>query len=109
MSRTMTERRVVVTGRGVLGPLGHDWPTVQAWLKTGRNAVRHFSEWAEYLSLIHICSRRDLAEAVVAEIEALGRHARVLEFDVADRTGCGSAIEADIAVHGAYHLSLIHI
>ena len=51
MSRTMTERRVVVTGRGVLGPLGHDWPTVQAWLKTGRNAVRHFSEWAEYKGL----------------------------------------------------------
>lgn len=51
MSPTMSERRVVVTGRGVLGPLGHDWPTVQAWLKTGRNAVRHFPEWAEYKGL----------------------------------------------------------
>jgi 3-oxoacyl-[acyl-carrier protein] reductase len=27
----------------------------------------------------------------------------VLEFDVADRAGCASAIEADIAAHGAYH------
>ena len=51
MSRVMTERRVVVTGRGVLGPLGHDWPTVQAWLKTGRNAVRHFPEWGQYKGL----------------------------------------------------------
>ena len=47
----MTERRVVVTGRGVLGPLGHDWPSVQAWLKTGRNAVRHFEEWGQYKGL----------------------------------------------------------
>ena len=47
----MTERRVVVTGRGVLGPLGHDWPSVQTWLRTGRNAVRHFPEWAEYKGL----------------------------------------------------------
>jgi 3-oxoacyl-[acyl-carrier-protein] synthase II len=45
------QRRVVVTGRGVLGPLGHDWPSVQAWLKTGRNAVRHFPEWGEYKGL----------------------------------------------------------
>ena len=51
MSRVVSERRVVVTGRGVLGPLGHDWPTVQAWLKTGRNAVRHFPEWGEYKGL----------------------------------------------------------
>lgn len=47
----MSARRVVVTGRGVLGPLGHDWPTVQAWLKTCRNAVRHFPEWGEYKGL----------------------------------------------------------
>src|SRR5690606_8643826 len=44
-------RRVVVTGRGVLSPLGHDWPVVLAWLKTGRNAVRRFDDWAEYKGL----------------------------------------------------------
>ena len=39
MSAGNTNRRVVVTGRGVLSPLGHDWQSVLAWLKTGRNAV----------------------------------------------------------------------
>ena len=52
---------------------------------------------------VHCRSRRDLAEAVVAEVQALDRKARVLEFDVADRTACAAAIEADIAEHGAYH------
>ena len=51
MNAASGQRRVVVTGRGVLGPLGHDWPSVQAWLKTGRNAVRHFPEWGEYKGL----------------------------------------------------------
>jgi len=52
---------------------------------------------------VHCRSRRELAEAVVAEIEALGRKARVLEFDVADRAACAAAIDADIEAHGAYH------
>ena len=52
---------------------------------------------------VHCRSRRDLAEAVAAEIEALGRKARVLEFDAADRAGCATAIDTDIAAHGAYH------
>ena len=52
---------------------------------------------------VHCRSRRDLAEAVAAEIEAKGRTARVLEFDVADRAGCAAAIAADIEAHGAYH------
>jgi len=51
---------------------------------------------------VHCRSRRDLAEAVVAEIEALGRKARVLEFDLANRAECASSIEADIETHGAY-------
>ena len=53
--------------------------------------------------VVHCRSRRELAETVAAEIEALGRKARVLEFDVADRAACASAIEADIEAHGAYH------
>ena len=51
MSAGNTNRRVVVTGRGVLSPLGHDWQSVLAWLKTGRNAVKHFPEWGEYNGL----------------------------------------------------------
>ena len=45
---------------------------------------------------VHCRSRRDLAEAVVAEIEALGRHARVLEFDVADRRSASNRSTASI-------------
>ncbi|MFZ6649482.1 beta-ketoacyl-ACP synthase [Undibacterium sp. TJN25] len=44
-------KRVVVTGFGAISPLGHDWPTVLAQLKTGRNSVRAMPEWAEYEGL----------------------------------------------------------
>ena len=53
--------------------------------------------------VVHCRSRRDLADAVAAEIVALNRKARVLEFDVADRAACASALAADIETHGAYH------
>ena len=52
---------------------------------------------------VHCRSRRDLAETVATEITALGRNARVLEFDVANRQDCAAAISADIDAHGAYH------
>jgi 3-oxoacyl-[acyl-carrier protein] reductase len=52
---------------------------------------------------VHCRSRRAEAEAVCAQIAALGRAARVLVFDVADRAACAAAIDADIAAHGAYH------
>lgn len=35
------------------------------------------------------------------EITALGRQARVLQFDVADRAAARAALEADLAAHGA--------
>ena len=41
-------RRVVVTGMGALSPLGHDWPTVEARLKSRRNAVRVMEDWKQY-------------------------------------------------------------
>lgn len=44
-------RRVVVTGRGAISPLGHDWGTVHAHLRSGRNAVRRFDEWGRYRGL----------------------------------------------------------
>jgi 3-oxoacyl-[acyl-carrier-protein] synthase II len=44
-------RRVVITGRGALSPLGHDWPTVFARLQSRRNAVRRYEEWAAYKGL----------------------------------------------------------
>jgi len=42
------------------------------------------------------------AESAVAEIEALGRRALALCFDVADREQCEQAIGADIAANGPY-------
>jgi 3-oxoacyl-[acyl-carrier protein] reductase len=52
---------------------------------------------------VHCRSRREEAEAVAAEIRALGRGARVLQFDVADRATCARAISEDMEAHGAYY------
>ena len=44
-------KRVVVTGVGGISPLGRDWPTIQAWLASYRNAVRYMPEWDRYPDL----------------------------------------------------------
>ncbi|WP_374602347.1 3-oxoacyl-ACP reductase FabG [Arenimonas sp.] len=53
--------------------------------------------------VVHCRSRREQAEEVATMARALGREARVLCFDVADRKACAEAISADIDAHGAYH------
>src|SRR5690606_17928857 len=53
--------------------------------------------------VVHCRSRRDEGEQVVREIQALGRSARLLQFDVADREACREALSADVAAHGAYY------
>lgn len=53
--------------------------------------------------LVHCRSRVHEAEAVAAEIRALGRQARVMTFDVADRAATAQALEADVNEHGAYY------
>lgn len=53
--------------------------------------------------VVHCRSRIEEAQAVASEIQALGRQARVLAFDVADRDGARTALEADIEAHGAYY------
>ena len=58
---------------------------------------------AGYDLVVHCRSRRDEAEAVQDSIQALGRQARVLQFDIADRAACAVALEQDIADHGAYY------
>ncbi|HHJ4328338.1 TPA: 3-oxoacyl-ACP reductase FabG [Klebsiella pneumoniae] len=58
---------------------------------------------AGYDLVLHCRSRRDQAEAVQAQIAALGRQARILQFDVADRAACRAVLEADIEAHGAYY------
>ena len=53
--------------------------------------------------VLHCRSRREQAEEVAAGITASGRSARILEFDVSDRTATATALEEDIAAHGAYY------
>ncbi|MGO1426306.1 MAG: 3-oxoacyl-ACP reductase FabG [Halomonas sp.] len=53
--------------------------------------------------VLHCRQRQADAEAVANDIRALGRSARVLCFDVADRAAARHAIETDIEAHGAYY------
>ena len=56
-----------------------------------------------YDVVIHCRVRRDEAEQVAAQARALGRAARVLCFDVADRAAAAAALAADTDAHGAYY------
>lgn len=53
--------------------------------------------------VLHCRSGRAEADAVAAEVQALGQQARVLQFDVADREACKAILEADVESHGAYY------
>ncbi|MFI8480440.1 3-ketoacyl-ACP reductase FabG2 [Pseudomonas sp. NPDC078700] len=53
--------------------------------------------------VLHCRTRREDAQAVQAEVTALGQSARILQFDVADRAACREQLEADIEQHGAYY------
>ena len=53
--------------------------------------------------VLHCRSGRSEADAVATEIHALGRQARVLQFDVADRAACAETLVADVEAHGAYY------
>ncbi|AEG02528.1 3-oxoacyl-ACP reductase FabG [Methylomonas methanica] len=56
-----------------------------------------------YDVVVHCRSRLIEAEQVRDEITKLGRQARMLCFDLADRQAAREALEADIAAHGAYY------
>jgi 3-oxoacyl-[acyl-carrier protein] reductase len=56
-----------------------------------------------YDVVVHCRSRIADAEVVAAEVLKLGRTARCLQFDVADREQCAAQIGADIEAHGAYY------
>ncbi|PSS56728.1 3-oxoacyl-ACP reductase FabG [Pseudomonas sp. BBP2017] len=53
--------------------------------------------------VLHCRSGRTEADAVAEEIRAMGRQARVLQFDVADRGACAAILTADVEAHGAYY------
>lgn len=56
-----------------------------------------------YDVIVHCRSNREAADAVAAEIRALGRTGRVLQFDVVDRAACEQMLTADMDAHGAYY------
>lgn len=44
-------RRVVVTGMGMISPLGCDWGTVRAALLSGKSGIQHMTDWERYSDL----------------------------------------------------------
>ncbi|MCK0746070.1 3-oxoacyl-ACP reductase FabG [Chromohalobacter nigrandesensis] len=52
--------------------------------------------------VLHYRSREQEAAGVAEEIRALGREARLMCFDVADREQARTCLEADIEAHGTY-------
>jgi 3-oxoacyl-[acyl-carrier protein] reductase len=52
---------------------------------------------------LHCRSRRSEADGVAQAIEALGRKARVLQFDIGERASVAAALESDIAEHECYY------
>ena len=57
----------------------------------------------DYDVVLHCRSRREEADGVARSIVALGRQARVLQFDVGERQATAAALKADIDEHGCYY------
>ena len=53
--------------------------------------------------VVHCQSRRAEADDVAQAITAMGRQARVLQFDIAARAAVAAVLTADIAQHGCYY------
>lgn len=56
-----------------------------------------------YDIVLHCRSGLEEAQQTKQEIEALGRHARVLQFDIADRDTAAKVLLNDVEEHGAYY------
>ncbi len=56
-----------------------------------------------YDLVLHCHSNRVQADAVAAQIKIMGREARVLQFDIADRQQCRQVLELDVEQFGAYY------
>lgn len=56
-----------------------------------------------YDIVLHCRARRAEAQAAAEEIRALGREARILQFDVTDRAACAAELERDVGTHGAHY------
>ena len=56
-----------------------------------------------YQVVLHCRTRRDEADAVLAQIVADGGMARVLQFDIGERDAAAAVLAQDIALHGCYY------
>ena len=56
-----------------------------------------------YDIIVHCRSRREEADSVAQAIRALGRQARILQFDISEREATAKALMADIEEHGCYY------
>jgi len=56
-----------------------------------------------YDIVVHCRSKRVEADAVAEQIIAMGQSARVLQFDLSDRSQCSEQLNQDIEAHGAYY------
>ncbi len=56
-----------------------------------------------YEIVVHCRSRREEADELAQFIATMGRHARVLQFDISDRATTAATLEADIERHGCYY------
>jgi 3-oxoacyl-[acyl-carrier protein] reductase len=56
-----------------------------------------------YDVVVHCRSQRAEADAVAQEITAMGRKARVLQFDIGERDATAAILAADIEEHGCYY------
>ena len=53
--------------------------------------------------VLHCHSQRAAADAVAQQVRELGRTARVLQFDIADRQQCAAILLQDIEQHACYY------
>lgn len=65
-------------------------------------AIAEVLAHAGYTIVVHYHQNAALAGALVQQIHAAGGRARLLSFDVANRTQCKQMLEADVQAHGAY-------
>lgn len=57
----------------------------------------------DYDIVLHCRRRREEADSVARSVVALGRQARVLQFDVGERQATAAALKTDIEQHGCYY------
>lgn len=58
--------------------------------------------------VLHCNRNRTSAEEVEKEIIKIGRNARILQFDISNRTACKTAISEDIEKYGVYHCVVLN-